>query len=132
MLYKNCKLQFISLILFAGCTSVSRNEIEKKIEGKWHQVGGVGVMADMSVLIDYTFTSKKEFIQEVNAPGDKTVIYKYWPAKRGTFRIINDSIYLYGDGLFEKAFYSAKILFSNERKFALIDENGELDYERNE
>lgn len=130
MKHKWPMLLFINLFILAGCTTDSRNAMEKKIEGKWHQVSSLGKIADMDILIDYTFTNKKEFIQEVNVSPDKNVIYKNWPAKKGSFNIINDSIFLYNSEADNDAFYSAKILFTGDRKLSLIDTNGELGYER--
>ena len=104
--------------------------MEKKIEGKWSQTGGSGPIADLNLLIDYTFTQKKEFIQKAHPTSDQVVLYKQGFNQKGTFIIENDSIYLYQGDYSGPAFYSAKIQFENDSKFVLFDTNGQLDYER--
>lgn len=123
-------LVIISLTLFEACTPVSRSPMEKKIVGKWNQTGGSGTMANMNLLFDYTFTDKKEFVQETHTTSDQVVLYKQGFNQKGTFLIKNDSIYLYHGDNSGPAFYSAKIQFVNDSKFILFDANGELDYER--
>ena len=123
-------LVIISLTLFEACATISRNALEKKIEGKWSQTGGTGAMAELNLLFDYTFTDKKEFIQEAHTTSDQVVLYKQGFNEKGAYLIENDSIYFYHGDNPELAFYSAKIQFADDSKFVLFDANGESDYER--
>ena len=104
--------------------------MERKIEGKWQQVGGLGATADINLLFNYTFTDKKKFIQEAITPPDQVILYKQGFKQNGTFQIKGDSIHFYDENNSESPFYSAKIQFDSNTRFMLFDANGELDYER--
>ena len=116
----------IVLLLIFSCHSVTRNEEEMKILGKWSQTGG---LPNPTSLIDFTFSAGKEFIQEFQIKNER-VVYGSSFIQKGVFQIKNDSLYLYQGENTEEAFYTSKILFTSLNKFILLDGNGEQDFER--
>ena len=80
--------------MFTACKQVSLNAMEKKIEGTWSQTGGSGTISDLNLLLNYTFTEKKGFMQEAQTGSDGDVLYKQGFNQKGKFKIQNDSIYL--------------------------------------
>ena len=128
MIYKpKSYFLLIVLLLTFSCHSVTRNEGEMKIQGKWSQTGG---LPNPTSLIDFTFSAGKEFIQEFQTAKNERVVYGSPLIQKGVFQIKNDSLYLYHGENKEEAFYTSKILFTSLNKFILLDGNGEQDFER--